>query len=525
MEELIRMLAEILAAARLKSTVCRGRAGEHYFQIGHAAFRRAISFIKERRELTLMDLWAAEDFGKSGLSLFYAFEREGSPGLLVLVVKLTGNGATSIAREYPIASYLERAVSDGFGIEFAGAFDTRRLFLHEVYPQGFHPLLKSFKNGPVKVNTEINAEDEYHFRDFEGEGVYQIPVGPVHAGIIEPGHFRFSVIGETIINLEIRHFYKHRGLEKLAEGMKPAEAVKIAETISGDESAANACAFSLAVEHLAGMEAPRRAWQLRAILLELERIYSHLGDLAGMVVDVAYPVGAAPFFVLREEILRQNATLTGSRFLKGVIVPGGLARDIEPLKLEKLHTYTEEFNPRLERALENISNSAWVIDRFETTGVVKKELIRPLHLSGPAARAAGSSGDTRSDHPYGPYPTPGSRPRTKEPGDVLARFQLKAEEIRDSIGIIQSIISLTRRGEVLAPVDSQEGFALSLIEAPRGQNLHWVYLKKGRVERYHIRTASFCNWLAIEHAVIGNIVPDFPLINKSLNFSYAGNDL
>ena len=173
----------------------------------------------------------------------------------------------------------------------------------------------------------------------KGDGVYHVAVGPVHAGIIEPGHFRFSVIGEPIFNLEVRMFYKHRGLEKLAEGKAPDDCVKIAETISGDETVANAVAYCIAVEKICGTEVPKRALQLRTVLLELERIYSHLGDLAGMCVDVAYPVGASPFFILREEILRQNDNLTGSRFLKGAVTVGGLTKDLSAEALKQLSTY------------------------------------------------------------------------------------------------------------------------------------------------------------------------------------------
>ena len=208
---------------------------------------------------------------------------------------------------------------DGFGVRFDDAFDRRRLFLHEVYPEGFHPLQKLFVNGPMKLGGA--RAEEYRFKRVSGEGVYQIPVGPVHAGVIEPGHFRFSVIGESVFSLELRMFWKHRGVEKLSEGRMPADCVRIAESISGDESASNALAYCMAVERISGASVPERGWALRTVYAELERIYALLGDLAGMVVDVAYPVGASPFFILREEILRWNASLTGSRFLKKAVLP------------------------------------------------------------------------------------------------------------------------------------------------------------------------------------------------------------
>jgi Ni,Fe-hydrogenase III large subunit len=301
--------------------------------------------------------------------------------------------------------------------------------------------------------------------------------------------------------------------------------VKLAETVSGDESAANACAFAMAVERIAGTTLPRRAWGLRTLLLELERVYSHLGDLAGMSVDVAYPMGAAPFFFLREEILRWNAELTGSRFGKGFIVPGGCSHDIPQDYLEDLHEHTECFTARFDGALEGIYDSAWVIDRLETTGVISSSLVAPLNLTGPTARAAGARIDTRLDHAYGLYGELKPELMTAEAGDVLSRFQVKVAEIEDSLRLIRDAINQSEGGPVRVPCQPGDGHTLVLVEAARGQNLHWVYIKDGRIDRWKVRTASFCNWPAIEHAVIGNIVPDFPVINKSLNLSYAGNDL
>jgi Ni,Fe-hydrogenase III large subunit len=347
----------------------------------------------------------------------------------------------------------------------------------------------------------------------------------VHAGIIEPGHFRFSVIGETIFNLEIRHFWKHRGLEKLAEGRTPDAAVSLAEAVSGDESAANACAFAMAIEIISGATVPKRANALRVVMLELERIYSHLGGLAGMVTDVAYPMGAAPFFILREEILRWNAELIGSRFLKGIIVPGGMSKDINEDRLRDLVTYMGTFAKRMATALKTTHESSWAVDRMETTGAIKPELIAALNLTGPTARASGDGGDTRLDHPYGGYESIFLKAITAVEGDVYARFQVKAGEISESVRVIKESVKAAGDGPVRVDCVPRNGYAVALVESARGQNLHWVYVKDGVIDRWKVRTASFCNWPAIEHAVINNIVPDFPLINKSLNLSYAGNDL
>ncbi|XUX00082.1 MAG: NADH-quinone oxidoreductase subunit C [Dehalogenimonas sp.] len=524
MQNLTSLVEQHLYQKGFDSRSRRGTSDEIHLSISVVALVEAVAVLKKHEDVLLIGLLAAQDFAADGFTLFYCFERRGARDLFILEVRLVSNRAISIAAEYPIASYFQREVTDGFGIEFSGSFDTRRLFLHEAYADDFHPLLKSF-DGRCPEPAEITPEREYRFKEIAGEGVYQIPVGPVHAGIIEPGHFRFSVIGETIFNLEIRHFWKHRGIEKLAEGKTPGEVVKLAETVSGDESAANACGFAMAVESIAGVTMPRRGWELRMIVLELERIYSHLGDLAGMSVDVAYPVGAAPFFVLREEILRWNAELTGSRFLKGFIVPGGCARDLSQEYLEDLREYTLCFSNRFNEALDGVYDSAWVIDRFETTGIVKRELVAPLNLSGPTARASGTVIDTRVDHSYGLYEEFKPEVEIGDAGDVLSRFQVKAGEIEESLRLIGDIITKTQAGPVRVDCRPESGYALSLVEAARGQNLNWVCLKDGRVDRWKVRTSSFCNWLAIQHAVIGSIVPDFPLINKSLNLSYAGNDL
>jgi formate hydrogenlyase subunit 5 len=498
---------------------------ESYVPIAGEVFMDLMSSLSGK-DIVLTGLFAVEDFGShKGFTIFYVLEKRGCRNVVVLLKEIEGATTTSVARLFPSACWFEREAHDGFGIDFTDAFDKRPLFLHEMYPEGFHPLLKSFANRPLETKQNISPKTEYRFKEMSGEGVYQIPVGPVHAGIIEPGHFRFSVIGETIFNLEIRMFYKHRGIEKLAEGKTPEQCITVAETISGDESAINAFAFASAVEKICGVTVPMRAADLRTILLEMERIYSHLGDLAGMVVDVAFPRGASRFFVLREEVLRWNAKLTGSRFLKGIIYPGGLSQDVTEDVLTGLPAYLETFVTRFESLLYLIYSTASVIDRLETTGIIDKKLVDPLNITGPAARAAGFIIDTRRDHPYGNYEALEFKVRTAETSDVVGRFYVKVQEIFDSVGIIRSILNKLALGPIYTGCVYKDGHALILVESPRGQSLHWLMIKDGVIARYKIRTASFCNWQAIEHAVLGNIVPDFPLINKSLNLSYASTDL
>ncbi|MBI4014822.1 MAG: NADH-quinone oxidoreductase subunit C [Candidatus Aenigmarchaeota archaeon] len=510
---------EIAMLKGKKYAVMKGRGDEIYVSLSGDATSAVRGMPPD--EFVLIDMFCAQNFGGERFTIFYVFEKRGSPQVTVFIQHVDGK-AHSIAELFPAASWYEREIRDGFGLEFEGAFDERRLFLHETYPANFHPLLKSFRNRQMHA---MKPTAEYEFRKVKGKGVYQIPVGPVHAGIIEPGHFRFSVIGETVFNLELRMFYKHRGIEKLAEGKPPEECVRIAESISGDETVANAVAFSNAVEKISCINVPKRAWHIRTILMEMERIYSHLGDMAGMVIDVAYPAGASPFFVLREEILRHNHALTGSRFMKGAVAIGGLSRDVSSEALAELSTFLAAAKDRVRQMTKDVLWSSTVSDRLITTGIVKRELINALNLTGPIARASGAPIDTRRDHPYGIYDKFVPSLKIYENGDVHSRFKVKAAEIQDSIDMIQNIIRNVPEGKVTARCNIKDGWALSMVEAPRGQSVHWVNIKRGRIDRYKIRTASFCNWQAMEHAIHGNIVPDFPLINKSMNLSYAGTDL
>ena len=489
----------------------------------------------KRDGFTLVNLFCAEGFRKqNGLSLFYVLEKKGySRYLMVLKSVSKRRSPQAIDSIFPVASLFEREVQDGYGITFRDITDGRRLFLHEGYPTTFHPLCRSFCNKDF-TRRIISAEkrEDYVFKNVSGEGVYHIPVGPVHAGIIEPGHFRFSAIGETVLNLEVRMSYKHRGIEKLAEGKTLQEGLKLAEAISGDETAANVMAYCMAAERMLGCVVPVRAQYIRLIYLEMERTYALLSDLAGMIIDVAYAKGASSFFILREEVLRWNHIFCGSRFFKNAFSIGGVSCDLKKDDLVEFLHFLNGFERRFKEAAQQIMNKSSVIDRFESTGIVEPRLIIPLSLSGPLARASGTAMDVRADHAYGLYKmNKRCRPSvaTRTNGDVMSRFEVKSETILESISLIKTAVAAMPKGAVCAAgkysKPSKEASAFTVTESCRGRNQHWIWLKNGKISRYKICTASFCNWLAIEHAVIGNIVPDFPLINKSMNLSYAGNDL
>ena len=470
--------------------------------------------------------FAIEEFDEyKGITLIYVFEKEGNNKLLILQSRISSS-AESIGDVYPLAILFEREIKDGFGIAFNQSLDDRKLFLHECYPHGFHPLKKSFKNTHIKLKEGVLPSEEYSFNRMEGEGIYEIPVGPIHAGIIAPGHFRFNVLGETILNLEIRHFWKHRGIEKMVENKTPEQAIAYAENICGDETVANALAYCLTVERIAGITIPKRAESIRILFAEMERIYSLLGDIAGMIVDVAFPKGASQFLNLREEILRWNEMLSGSRFYKDSLIIGGIKKDIGPYTVQELSSYINYFNNVFRASYLKILENASVIDRFETTGIIKKELINPLNITGPVARASGVNKDERRSHPYSQiYEDSNYSNKILEEGDVLARFRIKTNTINNSVNIIMNILKKLPNGPINTAYSINDGYAFSIVESPRGQNIVFVHIKDKKISRFKVRTASFCNWYAIEHAVMGNIVPDFPLINKSLNLSYEGNDL
>ncbi|MDO8686474.1 MAG: pyridine nucleotide-disulfide oxidoreductase, partial [Clostridiales bacterium] len=364
----------------------------------------------------------------------------------------------------------------------------------------------------------------------EGSGVFEIPVGPVHAGIIEPGHFRFSVAGEPIINLEAKLYYVHKGIEKLAENQSFEKVFFLSERISGDETVTNSLAYCLALEKMAGMDdLPEKADYIRTILCELERIYNHLGDIAGLCIDVAYSFAAYQFNMMRRWCMILNEELTGSRYLRSSIKPGGVRKDFIAGKEKILIASLDKLEKEFRETADIIKSNSLLIDRVENTGVIKPDIALDLNAVGPVGRSAGINRDIRRDLPYAAYEKLKFNVPIHKNGDVNCRMNIKIEELLESIAIIKQCVELIPAGrsvsEPLPPVKPYS-YAFGLTESPRGENFHWLMSgEQGTVFRYKIRTPSFNNWPVLCHAVKGNVVPDFPLINKSFNLSYSGNDL
>ena len=427
----------------------------------------------------------------------------------------------SLAKNMYSASFFEREIQEMFGIQPQGNPDLRRLNLHdEVWPQGNYPLRKDFQK--IQVGNLV----DYKFGKVEGEGVFEVPVGPVHAGIIGPGHFRFSVAGEPIINLELRLGFTHRGVEKLCEGKTYSEITQLAECVSGDSAFAHSLAFTQAIEKLSGLTIPAQATYLRAIFLELERMYNHVNDIGGIAIDAGFSFPSAYASIIKEAILQLNEKLTANRYLKGVNVAGGILADIDGAKkqilLKALKNIKQDFN----ELVKILNGSVSFMDRVDTAGVLKRKTAQDLGVVGLVGRASGVPTDLRKYFP-GVYKDAKFKMVTQESGDVLARFRIRIFEFQESCRLIEEFLRKLEYGQqIRINPELKAGSALGYAEGWRGPVLYWIKLDSaGLIQRVKIVDASFHNWQGLTYAVLGNIIPDFPLCNKSFDLSYSGNDL
>ena len=421
------------------------------------------------------------------------------------------------------ASLFEREILEMFGIQPRGNPDLRRLRLHEeIWPEGNYPLRKDFK--PVPAGAA--GCGDYKFDRVEGEGIFELPVGPVHAGIIGPGHFRFSAAGEPILNLELRLGFTHRGAEKLFEGRDCAGAMALSERISGDAGFAHSLAFARAVEKISGAEVPYQASVLRAVFLELERMYNHVNDIGGIALDVGFSFAAAYASIIKEALLRLNEELSGSRYLRKLNVAGGISRGIGGDKKQILFSSLEKIGRDFDELAGILDSSVSFMDRVDTTGILRRKTAEDLGVTGPAARASGVPVDLRKFFP-GVYQDAGFRMMLRESGDVLARLEVRILEFRESARLIGEFARRLKDGaETAVETRPRPGSALGYAEGWRGPVLYWLEVGgEGLIERCKIVDASFLNWQGLSFAVLGNIIPDFPVCNKSFDLSYPGNDL
>jgi Ni,Fe-hydrogenase III large subunit/Ni,Fe-hydrogenase III component G len=425
---------------------------------------------------------------------------------------------------FPSASRMQRALRDLCSLRATPCLDARPWLRHSAWPEDYWPLLESAPPGPGLASEATS----YSFVRVEGEGVHEIPVGPVHAGTIEPGHFRFSVVGEKVLRLEERLGYVHKGIEQRFTQLPLVEAHRLACRVSGDSAVAFSWAYCQALEGMAQVAIPARASWLRALCLEIERAANHLGDLGALGNDAGFAFGLAQFSRLKEQLLRATDSAFGKRYLMDMVVPGGLARDLTDAGAKQLSLCILELVPEILTLRAVYDEHEGLRDRFIGAGTVAAELATRLGLTGLAGRASGQAFDLRNDLPCEPYgelqPTLCTRPE----GDVGARVAVRFAELTESCHLMQRIVNALPTGPhcIAIPTPPDGRIGVGVIEGWRGPVL--VALEsgpRGSIRRCHPHDPSWQNWPVLEHAIIGNIVPDFPLINKSFNLSYSGHDL
>jgi Ni,Fe-hydrogenase III large subunit len=478
--------------------------------VAEAGWHQAIDQLATGR-CSLLGLWG------DAPEVHMALLGEESSNVAVISYTCKSGKYPSVAARHPPAVRLERAIRDLFGLDAVDASDPRP-WLDLGFWTVRHPL---GKKGPAREPVP------YKFLPAEGEGLHQIPVGPVHAGIIEPGHFRFTANGEHVVRLEQRLGWVHKGIESLMRGATLEEAAKLASRTSGDSTVAYAFAFAQAVEAAMQVKVPLRATYLRGLMAELERLANHFGDIGAICNDASFALMHAQCGILRERTLRAAQACFGHRLMMDAIVPGGVSRDIAPEGIEQVKALLAEVQRIFPRLIELYDNTASLQDRTVTTGIVTPELAQQFGAGGYVGRASGRAFDARRVLAYAPYDKLSFEVPVLDAGDVNARVWIRIREVEQSLSLIDQILAAAPSGAIktaIGKTKSCEG--LGVAEAFRGDVLVWLKLdRKGRVARCHVRDASWFQWPLLEAAIEGNIVADFPLCNKSFNCSYSGHDL
>jgi Ni,Fe-hydrogenase III large subunit len=467
-----------------------------------------------RGELSLLGLWGEP----KAVHMALLNGAGGASDIGIVSLDCADGRYPSVGLSHPPALRLERAAKDLFGLEPDGLPDARPWLDHGVWGL----------SRPLAATPAEATPKGYTFLPIDGEGLHQIPVGPVHAGIIEPGHFRFTANGETVVRLEERLGYVHKGIEGLMAGASLAAAARLAARTSGDSTVAYGLAFARAAEAALGVEAPPRAIYLRAVMAELERMANHFGDFGAIANDASFSLLHANTGVLRERTLRAADAAFGHRLMRDRIVPGGLMADVDAAGLAAVATLVGEIRSRFPELVELYDNTASLQDRTVTTGYVKPELARQYAAGGYVGRASGRAFDARRALAYAPYDRLKFEVPVLEGGDVNARVWIRIREIEQSLALIEQLLDGLPGGDVRAelPASGEASEGVALVEAFRGDVLVWLRLEPGlTVSRCHLRDPSWFQWPLLEAAIEGNIVADFPLCNKSFNCSYSGHDL
>ncbi len=469
--------------------------------------------------VTLFGLDERAEHGRFRLHVSFSMAPEDA--VLTLIAAVPGDDPhyPAVSALLPAAAWCERELHDMLGVVPSGHPDPRPLVAHDAWPADAHPLRKSFA-----VPSEWDWAPRFAVPRVEGDGVFEIPVGPIHGGIIEPGHFRFSSVGESVLALDVKLGWTWRGLEKLAEGASLERGLELAERICGSCAFAHALVWCKAVEELAGIPVPPRGRAIRTVAAELERVANHLGDLSGIANDVAYVVAAAEFARWKEVVHQLADALFGHRWLRGVCVPGGVRTDLDDAQQQWLHSVLAEIRTGVGLTSRALLANAAVLDRLAGTGVLRPEVARDLGATGPAARASGLDCDVRRDHPYAFYKELDFQVIRRDAGDVRARFEVKTDEIFESLNLIDQLVLRMPGGHLVQHLGAipSERWGFAMVESPRGLLSQWLRLgPTGVITDWRVRSASHGLWPALAQTVPGNIVPDFPLINRSFNLCYA----
>jgi Ni,Fe-hydrogenase III large subunit len=469
-----------------------------------ATWRQAMRALGDERA-TLLGLWGERNVAH--LALLDDFTGE----IAVLSLACPDDRFPSVGAAHPPALRLERAMRDLFGLIAEDAPDTRPWLDHGRWP-----------------NSRPDVAAPYEFRPAEGESLHHIPVGPVHAGIIEPGHFRFTAGGETIVRLEERLGYAHKGIENLMAGADLARGAQLASRISGDSTVAYGIAFARAAEVALGLDVPPRSLWLRALMAELERLANHFGDIGAICNDASFALMHAHTGILREQVLRAADTAFGHRLMRDCVIPGGVARDLTAEGGAAIHALVAEGRRRFPALIKLYDNTASLLDRTVGTGYLRPELARQYGASGYVGRASGRNFDTRRNLPYAPYNHLRFTVPQRSDGDVNARVWIRIREVEQSLDLVDQILVRLPMGvtRVDPPPMNSACESLALVESFRGDVLVWLRIDGDRrIARCHLRDPSWFQWPLLEAAIEGNIVADFPLCNKSFNCSYSGHDL
>mgnify|MGYP001287939022 CR=1 FL=1 len=495
----------------LDALLAEGHGREGVRTLVSAALWGEIGEALHAGRLTLVSLW-----GEPGAAHMAVRPARGGPHALVTLACPEGR-FPSVGRVHAPAIRLERTMADLFGLLADDAVDARPWLDHGRWGL----------TAPLGAATPAPATGApYAFLPVEGEGLHRIPVGPVHAGIIEPGHFRFTAFGETVVRLEARLGYVHKGLDGLMAGADPRHAARLAGRLSGDSTVAASLAFCRAAEAAAGAMVPERAVWLRGVMAELERLANHFGDVGAICNDAAFPLMLAHCAVLREKVLRAADAAFGHRLMMDRIIPGGLARDLAPEGTAAIRALVETARRDFPPLVALYDATASLQDRTVGTGIVSAELARRFGAGGHVGRASGRDFDARRDAAYPPYDRLAVAVPVRQEGDVNARVWIRIREIEASLDLVSAMLDALPEGPVHAPLPAVAGEGTALVEAFRGDLFAFVRLgADGRVARAHLRDASWFQWPLLEAAIEGNIVADFPLCNKSFNCSYSGADL